>query len=88
MYAHIHPPQGVAVYYLAPKWPFQFDSKITVDKGPSVIVDLTDHNAPINANGPETVQSAIVWSVTGLTNSLHIVEINLGDNHGVVDGFM
>lgn len=33
---------GVAVYYLAPLWPYEVDTEVTLDNGPSAIIDLTD----------------------------------------------
>ncbi|KAJ7352015.1 hypothetical protein DFH08DRAFT_989980 [Mycena albidolilacea] len=37
---------GVAVYYLSPRWPYYVSTRLSLDGGPSDLVNLTDPNAP------------------------------------------
>lgn len=85
---------GVAVYYFSPKWPFKANSIVSIDSQPAVTVDLTDNSVPLsdqdraqNASSP----SAVVWSITGLSNDTHNILITRSDDSegmAVVDGFM
>jgi len=79
---------GVAVYYLSPKWPYTVNSYVSLDGGPAVLVDMT--GPPANSpNGQETIASAPLWGVTGLTNGVHRVVVTIGPSgYAVVDGFM
>jgi hypothetical protein len=78
---------GIAVSYLAPKWPYTVDSYVSLDGGPRVLVDMTALGTP-NVDGHETVQSAALWSANGLENIVHHVVVTLGPSgYAVVDGF-
>ncbi|KAK0210059.1 hypothetical protein DFS33DRAFT_1378050 [Desarmillaria ectypa] len=78
---------GIAVYYLAPLWPYKVDTGVTLDDGPSTTVDLTDASATSVGNGSETVMWNVRWSQTGLTNTPHTLRISMasGGQYIVVD---
>lgn len=79
--------KGVAVDYLAPKWPYTVDSYVSLDGGAPVLVDMTALGTP-NIDGHETVQSAALWSATGLQNTIHHLVVTIGTSgYAVVDGF-
>jgi hypothetical protein len=82
--------QGVAVYYLSPKWPFPINVYISVDNGEPVQVDLTDYNKPQAPNkSAETVPCMPVWGAE-LSNDSHTVVVSMGDSVNqfvVVDAF-
>jgi hypothetical protein len=79
---------GVAVYYLSPRWPYYVSTRLSLDGGASVLVNLTDPNAPTVPWGArETEMYSILWSAAGLENKQHTVEVTFG-NFMVVDGFM
>jgi hypothetical protein len=63
---------------------------VSLDSGPSTLIDLVDHSRPNAGQGPETVQSQVVWSATGLTNTRHTLVISVGQGQpfGIVDGLM
>lgn len=80
---------GVAVYYLAPKWPYAVDSYIALDGGTPQLVDMTVPATPRDPpNGEESVAYAVLWSATGLSNTAHRVVVTVGASFGIVDGFM
>jgi hypothetical protein len=78
---------GVAVYYLAPKWPYAVNTRIALDGQTPTTVNLTDSTGSSNTNLQETIQYDVVWSATGLTNGPHKVEVTRG-LYAIVDGFM
>ncbi|KAJ7059557.1 hypothetical protein C8F01DRAFT_1084715 [Mycena amicta] len=81
---------GVAVYFLSPRWPYAVTTQLSLDDS-TVVLDLTDHNASSTPpGGSESTPSSIVWSATGLTNSLHTVVVRMasGGQFAVVDGFI
>ncbi|KAK0455299.1 uncharacterized protein EV420DRAFT_1273006 [Desarmillaria tabescens] len=78
---------GVAVYYIAPLWPYEVNTEVTLDNGPSTTVDLTDTSATSAGNGSETVMWDVRWSQTGLSNTTHTLRISMapGGQYIVVD---
>lgn len=66
------------------------NTALSLDSAPPVLVDLVDHSRPGAGSGPETVQSAVVWSATGLSNSQHtlVVSVGAGQSFAIVDGLM
>ncbi|CAK5276960.1 unnamed protein product [Mycena citricolor] len=57
---------GVAVYYLAPLWPYAVDTVITFDGERSVVVNLTDPFASTTSvGGSESSLWDVRWSATG-----------------------
>jgi hypothetical protein len=80
---------GVAVYYLSALWPFEVHILIALDGGPTQNLDLEDYSQPnIGPNAP-TVQSAVVWSKTNLSEGKHVLVISVPvTGWGLVDGFM
>lgn len=77
---------------MSPLWPYLVNTAVSLDSGPPVLVDLVDHSRPDvgAAEGPETVQSTVVWSATGLTNSQHtlVMSVGAGQPFAIVDGLM
>ncbi|KAJ6608520.1 hypothetical protein B0H10DRAFT_1815692 [Mycena sp. CBHHK59/15] len=79
---------GVAVYYLSPRWPYAVSTRLSLDGNTPVLVNLTDPNAsPTPAGGSESAPYSVLWSATGLTNMSHTVVATYG-NYIIVDGFM
>ncbi|KAJ6526728.1 hypothetical protein B0H19DRAFT_1084314 [Mycena capillaripes] len=79
---------GVAVYYMAPRWPYWVTTRLSLDDAASDLVNLTDPTAATEAVGrPETVAYSILWSGTGLENKQHTFIATLG-NYIIMDGFM
>ncbi|KAJ7191287.1 hypothetical protein GGX14DRAFT_528874 [Mycena pura] len=62
---------GVAVYYLAPLWPYAVNTQLRLDRDPPVVVNLTDPNSTPEIDGSESAMSSVVWSATGLANTTH-----------------
>ncbi|EDR15512.1 uncharacterized protein LACBIDRAFT_301967 [Laccaria bicolor S238N-H82] len=84
---------GVAIYFLAPLWPYERSSGLMLDAGPIVRFDLTDHshvNVTGTPGGPATVKSEVIASVVGLGNTLHTVQVLVaeGQSSSVFDRFM
>ncbi|KAJ6610523.1 hypothetical protein B0H10DRAFT_1802149 [Mycena sp. CBHHK59/15] len=82
---------GVAVYYLAPRWPYAVNTQLTLDGGSSIIVNLTDPKASTTAaGGSESAGFSVAWSATGLTNTSHTLVASMASTGQfiIVDGFM
>lgn len=81
---------GVAIYFLSPRWPYAVTTAVSLDSGPSFLIDLVDHSRPNAGEGPETVQSQVVWNATGLSNTQHtlVISVGQGQSYGIVDGLM
>ncbi|KAK0229205.1 hypothetical protein EDD85DRAFT_776319 [Armillaria nabsnona] len=81
---------GVAVYYLAPLWPYKVDTEVTLDNGPSTTIDLTDTSTKSVGNGSETVMWNVRWSRTGLSNTSHTLRMSMAPSgqYIVVDAIM
>ncbi|KAF9463646.1 hypothetical protein BDZ94DRAFT_1258190 [Collybia nuda] len=78
---------GVAIYFMSPKWPYLVNTAISLDSGTPVVVDLVDHSRPNTGEGPETVQSEVVWGASGLSNTQHklVVSVGAGQPFAIVD---
>lgn len=81
---------GIAIYFLAPLWPYTVNTAISLDSGPVTLIDLVDHSRPSTSQGPETVQSKVVWNATGLANTQHNLRISVGAGqpYAIVDGLI
>lgn len=81
---------GVAVYFLSPLWPYHVTTQVQLDSQAPVLINLVDTSLPDQGGGPETVQSGVLWSATGLNNSIHqlVISIGNGEPFAIVDGFM
>ncbi|KAJ7451211.1 hypothetical protein B0H11DRAFT_1856926 [Mycena galericulata] len=81
---------GVAVFYLAPRWPYAVSTQLSLDGGETVVVDLTDPTAAPTDGGPETAEWSVAWAITGLENTTHSLLMNRapGGEFTIVDGFM
>ena len=83
---------GVAIYFMSPLWPYLVNTAVSLDSGPTDLIDLTDHSRPENpgGNGSETVKSQVVWGVTGLTKSQHtlLISVGAGQPYAIVDALM
>jgi hypothetical protein len=80
---------GVAIYYMAPLWPYLVNTAVSLDSGSTVLLDLTDHSQQANG-GPETVASHVIWGVTGLSNIQHslVMSVGSGQPYGIVDALI
>ncbi|KAF8158628.1 hypothetical protein K438DRAFT_1620396, partial [Mycena galopus ATCC 62051] len=79
---------GVAVYYLSPLWPYYVSTRLSIDGGQSVLVNLTDpYTSSSPPGGSESAESSVRWSAINLANTSHTVVATYG-NYIVVDGFM
>lgn len=78
------------MYYLSPLWPYTVNTAVALDSGNVTLVDLVDHTRTSADQGPETVQSHVVWSATGLENVPHVLTMSVGTGQpfGVVDAIM
>jgi hypothetical protein len=86
-------PSGVAVAFLAPKWPYNVGVQLAIDSSPPTTVDLRDYTRKFDASlGNETVPSSIVWSRDDLGDTQHTVWVSFprGEKFDfvVVDAFM
>ncbi|KAJ7823088.1 hypothetical protein B0H14DRAFT_3146164 [Mycena olivaceomarginata] len=79
---------GTAVYYVSPRWPYMVTSRISIDGGAAVSVNLTDLNAsPTPIGGSESAMYSVAWSATNLANKSHKILVTY-ENYIVVDGFL
>lgn len=80
---------GVAIYMMAPKWPYAVGARVSLDSGPMFSVDLEDYEGK-NVNQVETIGSAVVFSRTGLSNTRHTLGISFptDKDYLVVDAFV
>ncbi|KAF9269041.1 hypothetical protein L218DRAFT_983681 [Marasmius fiardii PR-910] len=80
---------GVAVYYLAPLWPYAVSTSLSLNGGPKQSVNLTDPYATPTQGGAEPSPWSVRWSATNLPNATHtvIASISIGGTYVVVDGF-
>ncbi|KAJ7708119.1 hypothetical protein B0H17DRAFT_971690 [Mycena rosella] len=79
---------GVAVYYLSPRWPYAVSTRLSLDGGAPILVNLTDSNSsPTLPGGPESALSSVAWSATSLANKSHTLVATIG-NFIIVDGFI
>ncbi|KAF7335644.1 hypothetical protein MVEN_02219300 [Mycena venus] len=79
---------GVAVYFMAPRWPYEVTMRLTLDNQDSDLVNLTDPDAPTVPWGArETAKYSVLWSRTDLENTEHTVKATFG-NFIVVDAFI
>lgn len=75
---------------MSPRWPYLVNTAISLDSGAPFLVDLVDHSRPNAVEGPETVQSQIVWGASGLTNTQHtlVMSVGAGQPFAIVDALM
>ena len=59
-------------------WTFSVTTQVGLDDLPPVLLDLRDYTQPFANNGPETAQSSVVWSETGLANTQHTLVVSVG----------
>jgi len=69
---------GTAVYIMAPLWPYAVGASAGVDGAPPVSISMQDPTHTTDG-GPEDVQSAVLWGVTGLSNSSHTLQLSFWD---------
>jgi len=78
---------GDAIYYSSGMWPFTVNTLISLDGGSATLVDLTDHSSEL-IDGAETVASSVVWSQTGLDDTIKhtlVISVSPGQEYAVVD---
>lgn len=66
---------GVAIYLMSPLWPYAVAAQIALDSFPPSIVALEDFSHTTDG-GPETVNTSVVWSQTGLVNGTHNLTVS------------
>ncbi|KAF5369686.1 hypothetical protein D9615_010162 [Tricholomella constricta] len=73
--------EGVAFYYSSPLWPYAVTTLVSLDSGPAILLDLTDHDVPTQdgGDGAATVDSRVIRGFTGLTNTQHTLVISVGE---------
>jgi hypothetical protein len=82
---------GNAIYYSSGMWPFSINTLISLDGGSPTLVDLTDHSSEELIDGPETVASSVVWSQTGLDDTIAhtlVISVSPGQEYAIVDSLM
>jgi hypothetical protein len=70
--------------------PFRVSTALSLDGEPAQLVDLQDYGSPVVNDGPEMVQSQVVWSLLGLDNTEHTLVISVGEGEdiAIVDALM
>ncbi|KAJ7203059.1 hypothetical protein GGX14DRAFT_369862 [Mycena pura] len=81
---------GVAIYYLAPRWPYAVTTQLSLDGAPGIVVNLTDPDASPTADGSESAPSSVVWAATGLLDATHTLVATManGGQFIIVDALM
>ncbi|KAL0960639.1 hypothetical protein HGRIS_005668 [Hohenbuehelia grisea] len=86
---------GVAVYYMAPKFPKIAFVNISLDGGSPIRVGLSDdliRASTVSVQdagvGSPSQRSAVLWGQTGLSNSRHTLVVTMGIIAAVVDAFV
>ncbi|KAG5354006.1 hypothetical protein J132_00755 [Termitomyces sp. J132] len=81
---------GVAVYYMSPLWPYRVNTAVSLDSGPVILLDLVDHSRPNVGQGPETVQSQVIWGSGELSNTQHtlVISVGAGQPYAIVDALV
>lgn len=81
---------GIAIYFLSPLWPYRVTTAVSLDSGPTTLIDLVDPSSPNIGTGPETAPYRVVWSATGLNDTAHSLRIFVGQGepYAIVDGLM
>ena len=81
---------GIAIYFYSPLWPFRVSTALSLDGASAQTVDLTDNSVPTVDDGPETVQSQVVWSLVGLENTEHtlVISVATGEDIAILDALM
>jgi hypothetical protein len=80
---------GVAIYYLAPLWPYTVNTLVTLDSNQSFVVNLTDSLSG-TVGESEDEPATVLWSLTGLTNTQHTLVASMWDEgiYVVMDALM
>ncbi|KAF5369706.1 hypothetical protein D9615_010177 [Tricholomella constricta] len=81
---------GVAIYFMSPLWPYTVNTAVSLDSGPPILLDLVDHSIPNVGEGPETVQSHVIWGAAGLPNTQHrlVISVGAGQPFAIVDSLI
>ncbi|THU91817.1 hypothetical protein K435DRAFT_602837, partial [Dendrothele bispora CBS 962.96] len=79
---------GTAVHLLCPLWPYQVGARVSLDSGAAVAVNMQDPNHN-EEDGPETVNSNVLWSSGPLENDTHTLEVSFltGMQFAALDAF-
>ncbi|KAJ7319233.1 hypothetical protein DFH08DRAFT_1034895 [Mycena albidolilacea] len=83
----------VAVYYLylMLRWPYAVSTQLSLDGGQGVVVNLTDlHMSTTSAGGSKSAAASVTWATTGLSNTMHRLELTVAPTGNVIvtDRFM
>lgn len=75
---------------MSPLWPYHVTTQVQLDAATPVLLNLADPSMPGQGGGEETVQSAVVWSATGLANARHklLISVGPGEPFAIVDTIM
>ncbi|KAH6891617.1 hypothetical protein BKA70DRAFT_1572055 [Coprinopsis sp. MPI-PUGE-AT-0042] len=78
---------GTGISYMAPLWAEEITTQVRLDGGVPVVIDLQDKTVTPEVDGPTTVESSVLWSEKGLTNTEHVLIIDVapGGRFAVVD---
>ncbi|KAJ6477871.1 hypothetical protein C8R47DRAFT_643779 [Mycena vitilis] len=82
---------GVAVFYVAPRWPYTVNTQLSLDGAAPVVVDLTDPIASKTAlGGSESALSSVAWSQEDLSNTTHTLVLTMASTGQfiIADGFI
>ena len=83
---------GVAVYFAAPRWPYEASTRITLDPetpgAKPLLLILEDYSE--SSKGEDFGQAMVLASATGLEYKEHTVRVDVGENatYSVFDAFM
>ena len=83
---------GVAVYFAAPRWPYEASTRITLDpQSPDaqpLLLSLVDYSA--SSRGEDFGQAMVLAAATGLEYKEHTVRVDAGPNatYSIFDAFM
>lgn len=75
---------------MAPLWPYAVGAQVAVDSSASTLIDLQDYTRTSSDGGVETVSTAVVWGMTGLSNGQHTLQVSFPPSRSylVVDAFV
>jgi len=75
---------------MAPLWPYTVNTVVTIDSGNPNLVDMTDYSSSAPVGSGPTVQSQVLWGMSGLANTEHTVVFSMmsGGRYVVVDALV
>jgi hypothetical protein len=75
---------------MAPRWPYTVNTVVSLDSGPSSLIDMTDPSNSQAVGSPPTVVSQVLWGQSGLANTEHTLVMSMASSgmYVVVDALM